>query len=72
MEVELPMFILDLTKAPETGPVHNWLDQDQEMRVNNLFVKTNLKESFDAIFFVEEVSRAHHTPRALERMSAGN
>jgi erythromycin esterase len=69
--VGLPMFILELNSAPETGPVHDWLSQEQEMRVNTLFVKTNLKEAFDALIFIEDVSRAQHTQAALERMNSG-
>jgi erythromycin esterase len=70
MSIGQPMFILDLKSAPETGPVHEWLSQDQEMRVNTLFVKTNLKEAFNALVFIEEVSRAQHTQAALERMES--
>jgi len=70
-EVGLPMFILDLNNLPETGPVQDWLSQEQEMRVNTLFVKTNLEKAFDALFFVDEVSRAHHTQSALERLNSG-
>jgi erythromycin esterase-like protein len=69
-KVGLPMFILDLNNAPETGPVHDWLSEEQEMRVNTLFVKTKLTEAFNALFFVEEVSRAHHTQGALQRMNS--
>jgi erythromycin esterase len=65
-----PQFFLDLNEAPDTGPVHDWLSQEQEMRVNTLFVKTNLKEAFDALFFIEEVTRAQHTQAALERMNS--
>jgi len=71
MTVGQPMFILDLNNAPETGPVHNWLSQEQEMRVNTVFVKTKLTEAFNALIFLEEVSRAHHTQSALQRMSSG-
>lgn len=71
MKVGLPMFILDLNRAPETGPVHDWLSQEQEMRLNTLFAKTKLAEAFDALIFVEEVSRAQHTQRALQRMNSG-
>lgn len=70
MKVGQPMFILDLDNAPETGPVHDWLSQEQEMRVNTLFVKTDLKEAFNALLFIEEVTRAQHTQAALERMNA--
>jgi hypothetical protein len=66
----MPMFILDLNSAPETGSVYDWLSQEQEIRVNTVFVKTNLKEAFDALIFIEEVSRAHHTQAALERMNS--
>jgi hypothetical protein len=70
MKVGLPMFLLVLNNAPETGPVHDWLNQEQEMRINTLFVETNLKEAFDALFFIEESSRAQHTPAALDRLKS--
>ncbi len=70
-KVGLPMFILDLNSAPETGPVHDWLSQEQEMRVNTLFVKSKLTEAFNALIFLEEVSRAHHTEGARQRLNSG-
>ncbi|MFC2165657.1 erythromycin esterase family protein [Acidobacteriota bacterium] len=71
MKVGQPMFILDLNNAPKTGPVHDWLSQEQEMRVNTLFVKTKLTEAFNALIYLEEVSRAHHTQGALQRLNSG-
>ncbi len=69
-KVGLPMFILNLSDAPERGPVRDWLSQKPEMRLNTLFVKINLEEAFDALLYLEDVSRARHTQVALERLNA--
>ena len=53
-------FVVNLRDAPSEGPVADWLTTPHSMRVNhNLFTLVRLRPAFDALVFVDSLSRFH-------------
>jgi hypothetical protein len=67
--LDLPLFVLDLRAAPDEGPVAKWLNYRREMRVNDRYVELNPIQAFDALVFVDTVSRVHTTHLSLDAES---
>jgi erythromycin esterase len=61
-QVGMAPFALDLRAAPKAGPVATWLDRGRRVRVNDRYGELNPLAAFDALVFVEGVSRVHVTP----------
>jgi erythromycin esterase len=57
--VGLPMFMVDLRRAPRDGPVHEWLDQEREQRTSvadrNI---VNPARAWDVLFHIDRISPA--------------
>ena len=58
-QVGLPLFLLDLRKAPGAGPVMDWLNRPQPIRVNDRFADLNPLQAFDVLMFVDSVTSVH-------------
>jgi erythromycin esterase len=63
----LPLFVVDLRKAPKTGPVAGWLMQEQRSRQvgatysdewERTYTLLRITQSFDLLIFVERTSAA--------------
>ena len=62
--------ILDLSKLPENGVVHDWFNQEQPTRnsgggynendAGHYFVAYNLSEAFDALIFIDSTSEVQY------------
>ena len=63
-------FLLDLRSAPSTGPVHDWLSEEQAMRGQGGRSSVVPKKSFDALAFVRQIGRTTPTRSARERSSS--
>ena len=68
----LPLFLVDLRKAPRSGPVAAWLAQDQRSRqVGSIYSddwertyrRLHVTQSFDLLLFVERTSAARPVVR---------
>jgi erythromycin esterase len=69
----LSIAALDLRAAPDTGPVHDWLDVPHGTRnigalyraESEFIPRVAFPESYDAVLFVERTTAAHPLPSAL-------
>jgi erythromycin esterase len=62
-QVGLPMFILDLRRAPREGPVYEWLNQERQHRESQpqpQFV--NPAKAWDVLFHIDRISPARVAP----------
>jgi erythromycin esterase len=71
----MPLFAVDLRKAPEKGPVGEWLRQPQKMRSIGAVYGQNwpgegfnviAPRNFDVLFFVKRTSPARENPKYSE------
>ncbi len=58
-QVGLPLFALDLHTAPKVGPVAEWLNQGERIRMSDRYAELAPADAFDALMFVEKVSGVH-------------
>ena len=57
--VGLPLFLLDLRRAPREGPVHEWLNQEREQRMSALLpLQVNPAKAWDVLFHIDRISPA--------------
>ncbi len=57
--VGLPMFLLDLRRAPREGPVHEWLNQEREQRESTPEPHlVNPARGWDLLFHIDRISPA--------------
>ena len=63
-------FLLDLRTAAEEPAALGWLQQDRTWRAQDADASLVPAEAFDAVFFVDEITRAQPTALALERFGA--
>ena len=72
-----PLFLLDLTRAPESGPIRSWLETWRPVRsIGSVYdpagdagsyQQNSLLECWDGIVFVEHTSPARPNPLTRER-----
>jgi hypothetical protein len=56
-EVGLPMFLLDLGKVPDDGPVHDWLNQPRKTRASGGYFGNGIAlEDWDELYFIRDIS----------------
>ena len=58
-QVGLPIFVLDLRRAPREGPVYEWLNQEREQR--GATVESGLVDparAWDVLFHIDRISPA--------------
>ena len=63
-----PRFMLDLRDAPKKGAVADWLGSEQRMRAQDFDVELIPARAYDAVYFVDSISRSTQNPQALERL----
>ncbi len=66
-EVQSDSYLLDLRSAPGAGPVGKWMSSTHGMRGQGNDALLILKDSFDAVVFVRQISPVTPSPRALDR-----
>lgn len=66
-ELGYPAALLDFTHLGETSRPSLWLATERAWRMQDGVAFLSAGEGFDAIYYVERVSRAQLTPRALQR-----
>lgn len=59
--------LLNLVGIAESSPALKWLSEDREWRMQDTVAVLSPAKSFDAIYFVDQVSRAQPTPLALQK-----
>ncbi len=58
-QVGLPMFVLDLRRAPREGPVYEWLNQEREQRESVPEpALVNPARAWDVLFHIDRISPA--------------
>jgi len=62
-----PLLLVDLRSAPPGSAAHDWLRRKQSMRGQGGRVGLVPAEAYDALIFVETVTRAEPSPRAARR-----
>lgn len=63
----IPMFVLDLRKAPEEGPVTEWLDRPWRLQSQDVYMRLEPAKAYDAVYFIDEITRAQKSPLAKEK-----
>ena len=59
--------LLNLVGIAESSPALKWLSEDREWRMQDMVAVLSPGKSFDAIYYVDQVSRAQPTPLALQK-----
>jgi erythromycin esterase len=68
----IPLFILDFRNAPNEGPVADWLSKKRRLRSQHADMYLVPAEAYDAIFFIDRISRSEMTPKAVEKFKSMN
>jgi len=68
----IPRFILDLRAAPKEGPVAEWLKKKRPLRSQDVDMNLAPVEAYDAVYFIESVTRTEKTPLAKEKYRSLN
>ena len=53
--VGTPHYVIDLSRAPRSGPVARWLDATRLKRAESGYSITSLGRAFDAIVYVDSI-----------------
>ncbi|MEO8564459.1 MAG: erythromycin esterase family protein [bacterium] len=53
--VDIPRYLLDLTRAPHQGPVARWLQATRLKRAEDGYVATSVGRAYDAIVYVDSI-----------------
>lgn len=61
-------FILNLKGNSENKEIEEWLNKENIMRVQGFEMICIPKKSFDAIFFINTISKVNYNPTTLERL----
>ncbi len=67
--VNVPVFLLDLRSAAKNEPVYNWLFQKQSMRGQGGTAELFPGKTYDALIFVEKITKAVSSQRARTRFN---
>lgn len=59
--------LLDLASLGQSSPASLWLGEEREWRMQDSVAILSAREGFDAIYYVDRVSRARLTSLALQR-----
>ena len=59
-EVGMPLALIDLQLLPEESAARRWLSVPRTMRLMNLYPPYDQLRSFDALFYVDEVTPSPH------------
>jgi erythromycin esterase len=66
-----PALILDLASLDDSSSASQWLSAERTWRMQDSVAILSARKGFDALYYVEEVSRAELTPLALQRHRGG-
>ncbi len=68
--VGAPLFLLDLGGVDQNPTARRWLHQEREWKAQDSNALLVPIESFDLVYFVEEISRSQPSPLALARLQS--
>ncbi|RLE26592.1 MAG: hypothetical protein DRJ65_05195 [Acidobacteria bacterium] len=69
-EVGAPFFLVNLREVEQNSAASRWLHQEREWKAQDSNALLVPIESFDLVYFVEEISRSQPSPLALQRSQA--